>query len=74
MIRNIQDYVQIAANGGGMRLKATDFTVINLVQIAAQASGKGSRLFITDIDRLSQQDLVQIASNGKGCVVFDFSN
>jgi hypothetical protein len=62
--------VQIAANGGGLVLSAPMFTVLDLAQIAATAARTGARVLVEDCSGLTSQNLVQIATNGKGAVQF----
>lgn len=73
MVKSIEDLVQIARNGGGMRISAPRYHITQLVQLAAIAADKGGQIIITDLGRLSQQDLVQIAANGKDRIIFDFT-
>lgn len=67
----VDNLVQIAAAGGGMRLNPAGLTVDNLVRIAAAASGKGSQLTILSTAGMTVDNLVRIAAAGKGTVVFD---
>ena len=64
------EIVQIAAAGGGFRLKANNRTTLELVQIAA-ASNKGTKIFFSGLRNRTQLELVQIAAAGKGCIFFD---
>ena len=66
-----QELVNIASYGGGLELNAAQHTVADLTNIASYASIKGARITISLKDvKLSANDMVNIASYGKGCVSF----
>lgn len=70
MARSQQDLVHIARLGGGLDISAKDHTQDNLVQLAQNtASGKGT-LILRDIASKSTGDLVNIAANAPGRVIF----
>lgn len=71
-MKTTSELVQIAAAGGGLRLKASAKTTSELVQIAAAASNKQAMISLTNANSKTTSELVQIAAAGKGCVVFEF--
>ncbi len=73
-MKPINEIVQIAAAGGGFRIKANVKTTSELVQIAAAASKTGAHIIFTGLKVRPQDELVQIAAAGKGCVFFDEAN
>lgn len=70
-LKPIHDLVQLAAAGGGFRIKASLRPTSDLVKIAAAASNKGAHIIFIGLKLRPQHDLVQIAAAGKGCVFFD---
>jgi hypothetical protein len=70
MVRTIDDYIRIAANGGGFSLDARQFMPHQLRSIAANCAGKG-RMVLRNCQGLSTDDLSAIAANGKGNVFFE---
>jgi hypothetical protein len=70
MARSQQDLVHIARYGGGLDISAKDYTQDDLVQLAQNtAAGKGT-LILRDIASKPTGDLVIIAGNGHGRVIF----
>jgi hypothetical protein len=69
-MRTHQDLVQIVANGGGLSLKRGFLTAPQLIQLVANAGASGAKLVLRDLGIITQQELVQIAANGKGNVFF----
>jgi hypothetical protein len=70
MVRTIDDYIRIAANGGGFSLDARQFMPHQLRTIAATCAGKG-RIVLLNCQNLTTDDLSTIAANGKGNVFFE---
>ena len=70
-MKPIQDLVQIAAAGGGFRMKGGQKQTSDLVQIAAAASKSGAHIIFIGLTMRPQSDLMQIAAAGKGCVFFE---
>ena len=68
--RSAGELVQIASHGGGFEVDMAHFTQTELVQIAAHAAGSGARIRMSGQRFKAPSDLVQIAGNGKGAVVF----
>jgi hypothetical protein len=66
------DLVQIILNGGGLRIRSSRKSAQDLVQLAMNAKGRAHLTIVVD-SYLSQTELVQIAANGDGAVVFDFT-
>ena len=69
--RSPSELIKIAAAGGGFTIDAGSVNSTHLVQIAAAASGKGSRVHLRNAGHLSTRDLVMISAAGKGAVSFD---
>ena len=70
-LKPINELVQIAAAGGGFRIKVNVKPTTDLVQIAAAASKSGAHIIFIGLKTRPQDELVQIAAAGKGCVFFD---
>jgi DNA replication protein len=70
-LKPINELVQIAAAGGGFRIKVNVKPTTDLVQIAAAASKTGAHIIFIGLKTRPQDELVQIAAAGKGCVFFD---
>lgn len=73
MTKSVTDLRAIAASGGGMVLDARKYSAMDLRAIASSANGKGSRIFLNNVDSKSTMDLRAIAASGGGAVVFDLS-
>src|SRR5262245_14185937 len=54
--------IRIVANGGGVIIDASRFTRDALIQIAANAAGKGSHVIIRKTGVIMADDLVRIAA------------
>jgi hypothetical protein len=67
----LEGLVKVVANGGGVILDGSKFMSEGLIQIAANAAGKGSHVVIRNLAGFNLDDLVRIAANGKGAVIFD---
>ena len=70
MMLSVPEMVQLIANGGGLRIANAGLTQQQLVQIATIAAGK-AKLTIAVVTDMTAKDMVQIAANGGGNVVFD---
>jgi len=70
-LKPINELVQIAAAGGGFRIKVNVKSTTDLVQIAAAASKTGAHIIFIGLKTRPPDELVQIAAAGKGCVFFD---
>ena len=70
-LKPTNELVQIAAAGGGFRIKVNVKPTTDLVQIAAAASKTGAHIIFIGLKTRPQDELVQIAAAGKGCVFFD---
>ena len=70
MARSQQDLLHITRLGGGLDISAKDLTQDDLVQLAANtAAGKGT-LILRDVASKPTGDLVNIAANAPGRVIF----
>ncbi|OFV92266.1 MAG: hypothetical protein A3H28_17410 [Acidobacteria bacterium RIFCSPLOWO2_02_FULL_61_28] len=69
--RLTDDFVRIAAAGGGLRFDASARLTDDLVRIAAAASTGNARVFMSGMSARLSDDLVRIGAAGKGCVVFE---
>lgn len=67
----LEGIVRVVANGGGVIIDGSKFRTDGLVQIATNAAGKGSHVIIRNPNGFSLDDLVRIAANGRGAVIFD---
>lgn len=65
--------VQIVQNGGGVKVRSNDHLVENLATFAANAKNTSARIEIIVGANLTLQNLVQIAKNGGGNVLFDLT-
>lgn len=65
--------IRIVANGGGPVIDGSSMVTEDLVRIAANAAGKESHVVVGNVGARSIDELVRIASNGQGAVIFDFS-
>jgi hypothetical protein len=70
--KGVDELIRIASHGGGLRLKASEFSTDDLVRIASYSATSASRLEITAAGSKSVDDLVRIANSGKGAVLFEF--
>jgi hypothetical protein len=73
MSKSVADLKSIAASGGGMVLDASKFNAAKLKSIASSAKGKGSRIFLNNVNSKTTPELKSIAASGGGAVVFDLS-
>jgi len=71
MARTTKELIRIAAAGGGLTIDASSRTMDELVQIAATASNRGSRIHILNTTSKTTDELVTIAAAGRGCVSFE---
>ena len=65
-----QDLVSIAAAGGGFRIEAQKYSTDDLVGIAAAASKHKPPIVLENAGYLPVNDLLMIATAGKGAVHF----
>lgn len=70
----VSDLKIIASNGGGMILDAKSIRGSDLKIICSNASAKQATVIIRNSSVLSSSDIKIMASNSKGCVIFDFCN
>ena len=68
----LEGLVRIVANGGGVIIDGSKFTLDGLLQVASNAAGKGSHVIIRNPGLIVPDDLVRIATNARGAVIFDF--
>jgi nitrous oxidase accessory protein NosD len=73
MALTVTDIKEIASRSGGMVLDARKYSATDLKEIASRAKGKGSRIYLNNIEKLTATDLKEIASRGDGAVVFDLT-
>ena len=71
MLRSIEEMIKIAKAGGGFSLDASRCTTDEVVRVATVAGECGADLRISKICGKSTDDLVKIASAGKGHVFFE---
>jgi hypothetical protein len=71
MVMTVDQIVQLVAAGGGIRVNARGKTLDQLVRIAAAASHRQAKIVIKNTSFFTCDQLVSIASAGKGCVFFD---
>lgn len=71
MLRSIEELIKIAKAGGGFRLDASHCTTEDVLKVAEVAGKHGTELRISRICGKSTDDLVKIASAGKGHVFFE---
>ena len=69
--KTVAELVQIAAAGGGFRMKAGSRDTQELVRIAAAAASGSAQVCFTGLGARSLQELVQIGAAGNGKVVFE---
>ena len=67
----IDDLIQIASAGGGLRLDATHRYPDELMQIASAAKKGGATVIFYGMARYYTNDLLRIATAGKGAVIFE---
>jgi hypothetical protein len=71
MMLSVDQMLQIVANGGGLRIANDGLSQQNLIQLAAHAGGSGAKLtIVVDLD-MTHDQMVEIAAQGRGNVVFD---
>ena len=68
----VSDLKIIASNGGGMILDAKSIRGSDLKIICSNASAKQATVIIRNSSVLSSSDIKIMASNSKGCAIFDF--
>ena len=71
MPRPTEDLVRIAEAGGGLTIDASMREIEDLIKIARAARESGGRIHITNIRMWKTDELVQVASVGRGCVSFE---
>jgi len=71
MLRSIEELIKIAKAGGGFRLDASHCTTDEVLRVAKVAGECGADLRISRICGKSTEDLVEIASAGRGHVFFE---
>ena len=70
--RTVADLVQIAANGGGFAVDASQISTEHIVQILANSHTKLPHIVIKNAGVLAQAQLVRIAANSGGNVFFEW--
>jgi hypothetical protein len=65
------DFIRVAAAGGGLDLRNVSLPVDDLIRIAAAASGGKANILLNGLGHQSE-DLMRIAAAGGGCVTFYF--
>jgi hypothetical protein len=68
------DLRNIAEAGGNIIISASEFTKLDLSNIASSGAHKKSKLTIKNAEKLSVLDCRNIASANPGNVTFDFSD
>lgn len=71
MLRSIEELIKIAEAGGGFSMDASHCTTEEVVRVARVAGECGAELRISRICGKTTDDLVKIASAGKGHVFFE---
>ena len=72
MKKTITDLKEIISLGGGMNLDATLFTVPEFKDFVKLAEISGASINVKNTERLSANDLKNIARLGGGKVIFEF--
>ena len=67
----VDDLIRIAQAGGGFRLDATHRSLDELMQIATAAKTGGATVIFSGMSAYYADDLIQIATAGKGLVIFE---
>jgi hypothetical protein len=70
MVLDFDNLRLLVANGGGVTVDASKYTVQQLTLLAAHAAASGAQLTVEGFSGLSSDDLRTIAANGKGKVIF----
>ncbi len=68
---SLDDLIRIAQAGGGFRLNATHRYPNELMQIATAAKTGGATVIFSGMSAHYTDDLIQIATAGKGAVIFE---
>jgi DNA replication protein len=71
MLRSIEELIKIAEAGGGFSMDASHCTTEEVMRVARVAGECGAELRISRICGKTTDDLVKIASAGKGHVFFE---
>ena len=71
MIRGGEELTKIARAGGGFTVNAAGRSKEDLVQIATAAADRGGQIHISHVAQMTTDELVEIATAGKGCVFFE---
>lgn len=69
--KSVDDLIHIAAAGGGFLIDVGTRSVDDLTRIAAAAAGTGARVILMGASVISAEDLVRIASAGRGAMIFE---
>jgi hypothetical protein len=69
---SLPQMANILAHGGSLRIRSAALSEPDLVELASRARGCGLLTIVVD-SMLSEEAMVQIASNGDGAVTFDLS-
>jgi hypothetical protein len=67
---NFNELLQVVQNSGGVELTAGAWSQEQRIQLASNAAQSGARLVFHGSSAMSKNDMLQVASNGKGSVVF----
>ena len=67
----VDDLIRIAHAGGGLRLDATHRYPDELMQIATAAKTGGATVIFYGMSPYYTDDLIRIATAGKGAVIFE---
>lgn len=71
MLRSIEELIKIAKAGGGFTMDASRCTTEEVLRVAEVAGDCGAEVRISRICGKTTDDLVKIASAGKGHVFFE---
>jgi hypothetical protein len=71
MLRSIEELIEIARAGGGFTMDASRCTTEEVMRVAKVAGKYGAEVRISRICGKTTDDLVKIATAGKGHVFFE---
>lgn len=67
----ITDLVRIASAGGGFNIDCSNYSVLDIVRIAAAANTGGGLIFLNNTSKFTIIDKVRISAASKGHVIFN---
>src|SRR5271157_2427003 len=69
--RPTEDIARAVLAGAGVRMNVLNRSTSDLIRIAQTSATKGSRVIFIGVETRPTDDMVRIASAGKGCVSFE---